>query len=110
MSTNNMKCTWPTRKLCNLYSIGSSLGFTLGVMQILAFLDTNMLVSQTRNSRVSIDPQRENFASQWNIGFKVRQQSSTSDSPELDYLSHSLLELQPQYIKEEPGIFSIFAY
>ena len=34
------------------------LGFALGVMQILAFLDTNMLVFPTQNG----------FALQWNIG------------------------------------------
>ena len=38
MNERNMKCTWPTRDP--------------GVTQILAFLDTNMLVSPTRNSDV----------------------------------------------------------
>ena len=58
--TNNMKSTWPTQEFCvgtqrDLYSTCSHWGFALGVtqilafvlrvMQILVFLDTNMLVS-----------------------------------------------------------------
>ena len=41
-------------------------------------------------------------------GINVRQQSSTTDSPKLEYLSHSLSELQLQFIKEKPGCFSSF--
>ena len=37
-------------------------------MQILAFLDTNMLVSPTRNRGIGGLSQREDFVSQWNIG------------------------------------------
>ena len=48
MSTNNMKCTWPTQN----FSIGSRWGFALGVTQILAFLHTNMLVYPTQNCGV----------------------------------------------------------
>ena len=78
MSTKNMKCAWPTRKFCigdplNLYSTDSRWGFALGVTQILglalgetqilAFLDTNMLVSPMRNCDIgglsqSQDPTR----------------------------------------------------
>ena len=65
MSTNNVKCTWPMRDFalgtrCDLYSTCSHWGFALGetqissfmlgVMQMLAYLDTNMLVSP--NSRI----------------------------------------------------------
>ena len=41
---------WRTKR--ELYYTGSSWGFKLGVTHILAFLDTNMLVSPTQNSRV----------------------------------------------------------
>ena len=59
MSINNMKCTWPTRKFCVGDSVqpifhwlelgiciwgNANFMFTLGVTQILAFLDINMLV------------------------------------------------------------------
>ena len=36
----------------NLYSTDSHWGFALGVTQILAFLDTNMLVEVTQNRRI----------------------------------------------------------
>ena len=37
-----------TQRNLDLYSIGSRRGFALGVTQILAFLDTNMLVYPTQ--------------------------------------------------------------
>ena len=50
--------------------------FTLGVTQILAFLDTNMLVWVTQNCGVLGPSQRQYptgmfFLTQWNIGFIV---------------------------------------
>ena len=40
-------------------------------MQILAFLDTNMLVFPTRNFALGLLSNVRDFASQWNIGFIV---------------------------------------
>ena len=50
--------------------------FVLGVTQILAFLNTNILVSPLQNSQIGGTAQRDGqmrvfFASQWNIGLKV---------------------------------------
>ena len=55
--TNNMKSTWPTPApplgtKRHLYYTCVHRGLALRVAQILAFLDTNMLVSQTRNCGV----------------------------------------------------------
>ena len=60
MSTNNMKCTWPARKFC----VGDPAQpifhwHALGVTQILAFLDTTMLVSPTKNCGVGGLSQRQ---------------------------------------------------
>ena len=57
--------------------IGGNVDFSVrvgGNAQILAFLDTNMLVFPTRNSCVGPDHQRDNFASQWNIGSTIQYQ------------------------------------
>ena len=71
MSTNNMKCTWPTQKFC----VGDptqpifhwlALGFCVGgnanfifCIGCNAFLDTNMLLSQTRNCGIGGISQRQ---------------------------------------------------
>ena len=51
------------------------LGLASGVAHIFAYLDTNMLVSPTRNCSVGglsqCRTQRKCFASQWNIGLRV---------------------------------------
>ena len=50
-------------------------GLAFGVTQILAFLDTNMLVSQTQIFALGAEPMRSpnasSFVSQWNIGLNV---------------------------------------
>ena len=76
INTKNMKCTWPMKKFAfgtqrHLYSTDLYLVSRLasGVTQIFAFLDTNMLVSPMPNSG-NARPQCENFASQWDIGFR----------------------------------------
>ena len=80
-----MKCTWPTQTCClgsptqpifHWLAFGFCVGGALGVMQILAFLDTNMLLSPTRNcavggSKPTPGPNTNSFASQWNIGLNV---------------------------------------
>ena len=65
-STQNlMKCTLPTPKKFalgtqrNPYCTDWHWGFALGVTQIFAFLDTNMLVSPTQNSGVGGLSQRQ---------------------------------------------------
>ena len=81
----NANFFWETQR--NLYSTDLRWGFAFvetqtlcfasGVRQILAFLDTNMLVSPTQiftlgeptNAKICIGPNASNFASQWNIGF-----------------------------------------
>ena len=51
------------------------LGLASGLTQIFEFLDTNMLVSPTQNSGFrgldQCKPQREKFASQWNVGYRL---------------------------------------
>ena len=85
INTKNIKCTWPTRKLWfgtqhNLYSTDLRWGFALGVSQILkfalvvtqilAFLDTNRMVSPKQNCGIGgLGPNANGFASQQNIGF-----------------------------------------
>ena len=69
-----MKCTWPTRRFC----IGDPTQpifnwLALGVTQILAFLDTNMLVYPMQNCGIgglTQGPNTNGFASQWNKGFR----------------------------------------
>ena len=54
--------------------------FALGVIQNLAFLGTNMLVSPKRtfalgqapNAKIGVSPNATSFASKWNIGFRLR--------------------------------------
>ena len=86
MDTNNMKSTWPTPAprvgdptppIFHLVALGVGVGvmqilaFLLGVTQILAFLDTNMLVSPTRWwSKPTGGPNANGFVWQWNIGCK----------------------------------------
>ena len=55
--------------LCWGFALGETqiLGLASGVTQILAFLDTNMLVYPTQMP----GPNTNGFASQWNIGFSV---------------------------------------
>ena len=53
------------------------LGFTFGVTQMFAFLDTNMLVFPTRKcgvggSKPTRGPNAKVFASQWKIGLTYR--------------------------------------
>ena len=51
-----------------------TLGLAIGVTQILAFLNTNMLVSPMQNSRIGgpmLQPNVSVFALQWNIGFTL---------------------------------------
>ena len=47
----------------------------LGITQILAFLDTNMLVSPTQNSYCPLSV----FTMQWNIGYTVFAASIAND-------------------------------
>ena len=60
-----MKCTWPMQPIFHLFTLGFCVGgnanlyFALGVRQILAFLDTNMLVSPTQNCGVGGLSQRQ---------------------------------------------------
>ena len=56
-------------------------GVSRWVMQILAFLDTNMLVSQMRNCGVGLaGPNANGFASQWNIGLTLLHQGQSLQS------------------------------
>ena len=75
MNTNNMKSTWPmpaprvgapTPLIFHLLALGvgvggnTNLGFALGVTQVLAFFDTNMLVSPMQNCDVGGLSQHKN--------------------------------------------------
>ena len=93
--TKNMKCTCPTRKFCvgtqrNLYSTGLRLGFASGKTQLLGFASgknaknwrhlTQKIPTCWYPQRKSLasgllpnaNPRHQNFASQWNIGLRVR--------------------------------------
>ena len=69
MDTNNMKSTWPMPAPCvgaqrQLYISPARVGSTnfnvcVGITHILAFLDTNMLVSPTQNCGIGGLSQRE---------------------------------------------------
>ena len=92
--TKNMKCTCPTRKFCvgtqcNLYSTGLRLGFASGKTQLLGFASGKNVknwrhltrkiptcwYSQPKSLASGLlpdaNPRRQNFASQWNIGFRI---------------------------------------
>ena len=65
--------------------VAQILGLALGITQILAFLDNNMLVYPTQNCGVGglsqhKDPNANGFASQWNIGFNVTKQLRVTHS------------------------------
>ena len=82
----------PTQPLFHLFTFGVGIGgnanfsVRVGVMQILAFLDTNMFVSPSTNRGVqaSARPQRKNFASQWHIGFIVLAEKMVGQLPSRD--------------------------
>ena len=70
-----LTCVWVSRWVTQI------LGLALGVF---AFLDTNMLVSFALGdakvwrwgSKPTALPNANGFASQWNIGFKIKQMSN----------------------------------
>ena len=83
-----MEYTWPMRKFCVVgdptqpifyclalgFCVGgkANLCFTLGVTQILAFFDTNMLVSTTRNCSVGGLSQCEDPARNCGVAVEYR--------------------------------------
>ena len=88
-----MKCTWPMGRFCVrdptqpifywpalVFCVGGNANvmFRIGVTQILAFLDTNVLVYPTQNFALGVlsyaNPQCESFVLRWNIGFNERSQ------------------------------------
>ena len=93
-----MKSTWPMREFC----VGDPTRpifhlFALGVMQICAFLDANMLVSPTQNSRVggiagdTRRPKASVFASLWNTGSCTQGKSPrTQYEPQHELMEYSL--------------------
>ena len=98
----------------NLYSTGSRWGFalrimqifafTLCVMQILAFLDTNMLAFPTRNcgiwgSKPTQGPNTNVFASQWNIGLRIVYAKQIEGLGKQNlHLEPGIMELRPRRI------------
>ena len=97
----NMKCTCPTRKFRvgtqrNLYSTGLRLGFASGKKQLLGFaLGENAKNWRHLTQKIptcwypqrkslasgllpNANPRRQNFASQWNIGFNTLPHTSVS--------------------------------
>ena len=95
INTKNMKCTCPTPEFCvgtqrNLYSTGLRLGFASGKTQLLDFASGKTQIRgfalAPRYQHVGIpnakfwrrgycptpNPNARNFASQWNIGFRLQ--------------------------------------